>query len=319
VNGMETIRPLKFGTLSLPDSESRIVCRSILLDMLGDAKIIVESGDLTGVTGLFWKYVSLSLATLYFPKVSLRLTTNGLTDAGIVMVRAMDGPLLVHHRRRKIDVARSDVIFLPADAPSEITLPGGGRFDCAHLPAYALASVRELLAPLMMRPLAAEGLPLQLLTSYAGYLLRQEYQSEQDAGMMVAHFYDLLPVLAQHAGSTGAPQAFYNRIVSIKSYIERRLADGSFSLTDVADNEGITPRAIQKFFSREGTTFSRYVLGRRLSLAKGLLLAEGPSMPISQIAYNVGFNDLSYFNRTFRSRYGVRPSDLRRLATAGID
>ena len=38
-------------------------------------------------------------------------------------------------------------------------------------------------------------------------------------------------------------------------------------------------------------------------------------MPISQIAYNVGFNDLSYFNRTFRRRYGVRPTDLRRLAT----
>lgn len=316
---METIRPLKFGTLSLPDSESRIVCRSILLDMLGDAKIAVEDGDLAGVTGLFWKYVSLSLATLYFPKVSLRLTTNGLTDAGMVIVRAMDGPLLVHHRRRKIDVARSDVIFLPADGHFEITLPEGGRFDCAHLPAYALASMRELLAPLMMRPLASDGLPLQLLTSYAGYLLRQEYQSEHDAGMMVAHFYDLLPVLAQHAGSTGAPDTPQNRIASVKAYIERQLADGSFSLTDVADNEGISPRAIQKFFSREGTTFSRYVLGRRLSLAKGHILAEGASMPISQIAYNVGFNDLSYFNRTFRSRYGVRPSDLRRLASGGTD
>ena len=58
------------------------------------------------------------------------------------------------------------------------------------------------------------------------------------------------------------------------------------------------------------------MLGRRLSLAKGLILAEGEATSISQIAYNVGFNDLSYFNRTFRSRYGVRPSDLRRLAAA---
>jgi AraC-like DNA-binding protein len=101
---------------------------------------------------------------------------------------------------------------------------------------------------------------------------------------------------------------------SIKMLVEENLANGSFSITDVAEAEGITPRAIQKFFSREGTTFSRYVLERRLSLAKGLILAEGSSTAISQIAYNVGFNDLSYFNRTFRSRYGVRPSDLRRLA-----
>jgi AraC-like DNA-binding protein len=313
---METIRPLKFGTLSLPDSESRIVCRSILLDMLGDAAITVENGDLAGVTGLFWRYISLSLATIYLPKAPVRLTANGVVDAGIVIVRAMDGPLVVHHRRRKVEVPRSDVIFLPTDSPSDITLPDGGRLDCAHLPAYALASVKGLLASLIMRPLAADCLPLQLLTNYAGYLLRQEYQSEQDAGMMVAHFYDLLPVLAQHVGSINPPDSPQNRLASIKAQIEQNLATGTFSITDVAAAEGITTRAIQKFFSREGTTFSRYVLGRRLALAKGFLLAEGPSMPISQIAYNVGFNDLSYFNRTFKSRYGVRPSDLRRLAAA---
>lgn len=105
-------------------------------------------------------------------------------------------------------------------------------------------------------------------------------------------------------------------MASIKMRVEQNLANGSFSITDVAEAERITPRAIQKFFSREGTTFSRYVLGRRLSLAKSLILAEGEATSISQIAYNVGFNDLSYFNRTFRSRYGVRPSDLRRLAAA---
>ncbi|THK36168.1 AraC family transcriptional regulator [Ensifer sp. MPMI2T] len=311
---MEIIRPLKFGTLSLTDRESRLVCRSILVDMLGEATIATEEGDLAGVTGLFWRYVSLSLATVYFPKTPLRVAANGIRDAGIVIMRAMDGPLIVHHRRKKVEAARRDVLFLPADASCEFALPEGGRFDCAHLPAYAVASVRALLRPVMMQPLAADCLPLQLLTNYAGYLLRQEYQSEEHAGMMVAHFYDLLPVLAQHVSNLGPRETPQNRMASIKRLIEQNLANGSFSITDVAEAEGITPRAIQKFFSREGTTFSRYLLGRRLALAKGLILAEGSSSSISQIAYNVGFNDLSYFNRTFRSRYGVRPSDLRRLA-----
>jgi AraC-like DNA-binding protein len=35
---------------------------------------------------------------------------------------------------------------------------------------------------------------------------------------------------------------------------------------------------------------------------------------ISLIAYDVGFGDLSYFNRVFRRRYGVTPSDIRQLA-----
>ena len=36
--------------------------------------------------------------------------------------------------------------------------------------------------------------------------------------------------------------------------------------------------------------------------------------PINAIAYENGFGDLSYFNRTFRQRYGMTPSEARELA-----
>lgn len=32
---------------------------------------------------------------------------------------------------------------------------------------------------------------------------------------------------------------------------------------------------------------------------------------VAAIAYEAGFNDLSYFNRAFRRRYGMTPSDAR--------
>jgi AraC-like DNA-binding protein len=32
---------------------------------------------------------------------------------------------------------------------------------------------------------------------------------------------------------------------------------------------------------------------------------------VSSIAYDVGFGDLSYFNRCFRRTYGATPSDVR--------
>ena len=35
---------------------------------------------------------------------------------------------------------------------------------------------------------------------------------------------------------------------------------------------------------------------------------------ISAVAYSVGFGDLSYFNRTFRRRFGATPSDIRAAA-----
>lgn len=311
---MEVIRPLKLGTLSLPDSESRLMCRTILLDMLGEATISVEDGDLSGVTGLVWKHKNLSLATVYMPRTSLRLTAHGVGTPDIVILRAADGPLLVHHRKQSFEMAPRDVILIPSDTMSEIVLPEGGRLDCAHLPHAAITLARESVEQILLQPFSAECLPLQLLTNYAGYLLRQDHQDKEHASMMVAHFYSLLPVLAQYVAK-GTPSAvLQSRLEAIKAMIEENLADGSFSIADVAQVEGITPRAIQKLFSRAGTTFSRYVLERRLVLAKNLILADHAAKPISQIVYSVGFNDLSYFNRTFRSRYGIRPTDLRRMS-----
>ena len=38
---------------------------------------------------------------------------------------------------------------------------------------------------------------------------------------------------------------------------------------------------------------------------------EFAERPVSSIAYDVGFGDLSYFNRSFRRAYGATPSDVR--------
>jgi hypothetical protein len=51
-------------------------------------------------------------------------------------------------------------------------------------------------------------------------------------------------------------------------------------------------------------TFSSFVLGQRLS--RGHRMLGDPRFPdrnISSVAFDVGFGDLSYFNRTFRRNY----------------
>ena len=77
----------------------------------------------------------------------------------------------------------------------------------------------------------------------------------------------------------------------------------------------MTPRHVHKLFEKEGLTFSSFVLGQRLSRAHRLL--SNPHLAdrnISSVAFDVGFGDLSYFNRTFRRRYGVTPTEIRQSA-----
>ena len=67
----------------------------------------------------------------------------------------------------------------------------------------------------------------------------------------------------------------------------------------------------------EGTSFTEYVLKQRLARARRLLSdprREGEK--ISVIAWDSGFGDVSYFNRAFRRRYGLAPSDVRAGANA---
>ncbi len=307
-----TIKPLKFGDEALPGMDGGAMWQTILQDMMGNTAISAPEGNLSGMRGLFWSHVSLSLTTLYFPQSFVRLSAAGARDSGIVVLRAMEGRLSIEQRQWRVEAAKADVVFLPANSPMSFILPEGGRLDCAYLPGHALGPTRKSMAHLLMRPIPCGCLPLQLLLTYAGYLLQQEYQAERDAEMMVAHFYDLLPVLADNLGR-GIPRFHaVNRLAAIKSHIEGNLTDSVFSIADVAGMEGITVRAIQKLFRREGTTFSRYLLERRLELAKAALLLNGAFTPITQIAFDVGFDDPSYFSRTFRKRYGMRPLDLRR-------
>jgi AraC-like DNA-binding protein len=54
------------------------------------------------------------------------------------------------------------------------------------------------------------------------------------------------------------------------------------------------------------------VLEQRLLLAHRLLCGiRGRKEKISTIAYDAGFRDLSYFNRSFRRRFGMTPSEWR--------
>ena len=78
----------------------------------------------------------------------------------------------------------------------------------------------------------------------------------------------------------------------------------------------ITPRYVQRLFEEAGATLTEYVLGQRLARAHRLLTdPRRTERTLTAIAFEVGFSDLSYFNRAFRRRFGATPSDARATPT----
>ncbi len=62
----------------------------------------------------------------------------------------------------------------------------------------------------------------------------------------------------------------------------------------------------RKLKSLTGKSIGRYVRSIRLTKAKELL--ESTNMSVSQTGFEVGFNDLSYFTRSFKEEFGFTPS-----------
>jgi AraC-like DNA-binding protein len=100
-----------------------------------------------------------------------------------------------------------------------------------------------------------------------------------------------------------------------REYIDKHKTE-ELSLVDVARAAGASVFHFCKIFHKAtGLTFTDYVARVRLEDARTQLL--NPSRRISEIAYEVGFQSLTQFNRTFKRVFGQSPTEFRAHVSSG--
>jgi AraC-like DNA-binding protein len=187
-----------------------------------------------------------------------------------------------------------------------------------RLPRSGLAHRTPRLDDLLGRSIPRRREALRLLTIYVRLLRTDVAQMSLDLQRLaVAHVYDLI-ALAIGSTSEGTEIASGRglraaRLRAAKADIAENLSSPDLSPVAVAGRLGISPRYLHKLFEGEGTSFSQFVLGRRLAAAHAMLSdPRHDALSITDIAYLAGFGDLSHFNRSFRQRYGATPRETRR-------
>jgi AraC-like DNA-binding protein len=84
----------------------------------------------------------------------------------------------------------------------------------------------------------------------------------------------------------------------------------------MAREVGVTRGKINDVLKNEfGFTFSGYLNKLRLTEA-ARLLAEKDSATVAEIAYSVGYSNVSYFNKLFKEEYGSTPKAFRAVTRA---
>lgn len=94
---------------------------------------------------------------------------------------------------------------------------------------------------------------------------------------------------------------------AVLRYMATEYANPEISLEVAISAVGINRAKMNNILKEEtGLTFSAYLNKLRLTEA-ARLLAEKPEANVAEIAFSVGYNNVTYFNKLFKNEYGCSP------------
>jgi AraC-like DNA-binding protein len=219
----------------------------------------------------------------------------------------------VIHRGREFTMRPGSIVLLKLDEPF-FAADGAShkRFTNVHLPVDTLRAMVPDVDDLVGRELEPGG-ALSLAMDYSDLLLHHPAAADEAGMAIAAHLLDLAAIgLGARSDTAVAARRRGLRAVRLKavlSVLEMRFHEPDFSAQKLAAAVGLSERYVNELLFEAGASFTTRLNELRLRKAADLLAhREGR---ISDIAFACGFNDLSYFNRCFRRRFGLTPTAAR--------
>jgi AraC-like DNA-binding protein len=261
----------------------------------------------------------LGLASGSFSGTRERRTRDLMSDGNdaVGFVVNASGPFIASLRDEEYALAEGDALAMSCGETGTFTRPLFGRTFGAVIPRARLLPLVSGLDDCLGQLIPRDSNPLRLLVGYLNAFDGTNGALAPELQRTVAtHVCDLVALtigatrdgaaLAQGRGLRAA------RLAAIKADIAENLGRSDLAVVTVAQRHRLSPRHVHRLFEAEGLTFSEFVLGLRLARAHRMLTdPRFAAWTIKAVAFELGFGDRSYFNRAFRRRYGLSPSDLR--------
>ena len=124
----------------------------------------------------------------------------------------------------------------------------------------------------------------------------------------------IYPVLRRYLDQVMKEMPREDRLLaSVRRVIGESLRDGDPKLVQVAKKLAVSPRTLQRQLKESGVDFKALADDTRRRFSLNYLRDRKNSL--TEIAYLLGYSEVSAFNRAFRRWTGLTPSDYRREAT----
>lgn len=142
-----------------------------------------------------------------------------------------------------------------------------------------------------------------------------ELCDEKHTGYQVAvkgYLYQIIHFLLSECATviSKSSRRYTDKIKTVLSYVDAHYAE-NISVESMAKLCFYSKSYFMKFFKESmGSSFVSYLKDYRLEIASRMLLATDDN--ILDISSACGFDNLSYFNRSFKKKYGVTPGKYRK-------
>ncbi len=113
-------------------------------------------------------------------------------------------------------------------------------------------------------------------------------------------------------GTNGAPFTYYPRLKRLHQYVEQSYSE-PISLGRAAGIAALESSYFSTYFrAKVGITFTDWL--RQVRIRKATELIEASDFSITEVAYEVGFADLTTFGRAFKKHTRMTPSEFKKSA-----
>ena len=244
--------------------------------------IVEDNNDLT-------EYLYETLAADYQIKIAsngksgLELAVEIIPDIIIsdVMMPVMDGISMLEQLKKDIRTSHIPVIMLTAKADITSKLTGLAKGADEYLP----------------KPFHEKELRIRLKNLIE---MRQRLQE---------HFASMTPADSHLRDKSLIIENEFIR--KVRSHMEDNIANEEFDIQNLCHEIAMSRAQLyRKFKALTGKSVFEYLRILRLHRAKELLLTS--DLNITQVCFDVGFNNLSHFSRIFNEEFGKKPSDFRK-------
>ena len=145
------------------------------------------------------------------------------------------------------------------------------------------------------------------------YPLLHQFSDGKKERVLSASLEFLLSCLPERAGATRLSSRQHTLLAAAKEEIEFQIGRQEITPASIANAVGVGVRHLHRVFAGTGQSLMEYVTEQRLDRACKIMSNRQAIHKITDVAHQVGFYDASHFNRAFKRKFGVAPSQYKRL------